>query len=576
MSFEYFRKVKKLLDLRYSSVFILILAFLFLSLIEIIGIGLVAPYLSMIIDSFGSEEISPVVKNFYYFQELNEYEIIIAIGYVLILVFAAKFIFYLLINYKINKFCFDSGALVREKLMKTYQNFTYENFISRNSSEYIYAIQSKAVVFSQVIVLSSLRLISESIIFISISVFLLFQEPKILIFLFILFGIVFLGFNLFFKTRSLLYGERTNFHANLLQRYAQESFNGYKEIRVLNKEYFFFDQINKNAKLYADYATKNSLVNIIPRASVELILIIFIVSLVYYFQVNNMLESLLPILGMFGVAAIRLAPSFSELVSSLARLRFGKDTFDTIYSEVYDYHTHVLEEKPQIINSCEGFINLKIKNISFKYEDTNKQIITNLNLNLSKGEVIGIMGSSGSGKTTLIDIILGLLIPSDGEVWFNSKKIGNNLMRLTNCVAYIPQETFLIDGTLRSNIALGQDYEDIDDSKIFESLRMSRLLDFVNELPAGIDTKVGENGVKISGGQRQRISLARAFYYGRDFLIMDEATSALDTSTEAEIIEEVKYLKGVKTIILIAHRISTLKHCDKIYELNSGKLKIIK
>jgi ABC-type bacteriocin/lantibiotic exporter with double-glycine peptidase domain len=220
-----------------------------------------------------------------------------------------------------------------------------------------------------------------------------------------------------------------------------------------------------------------------------------------------------------------------------------------------------------------AFKSISLHNVEFEYPHTNEPAIKDLSLKINESDIIGFIGSSGAGKTTLIDVILGLLKPQKGELFYNDilldeKTVGN----WRSLVAYLPQDVFLLDDTLERNIALGVFDNEIDKKKVLESIEKARLTDMVSNLPLGIKTLVGERGVKVSGGQKQRISLARAFYHGREVLVMDESTSALDTGTEQQIVEEIKRLKGEKTIIVIAHRLTTLQHCNAIYRLDGGRL----
>ena len=213
-----------------------------------------------------------------------------------------------------------------------------------------------------------------------------------------------------------------------------------------------------------------------------------------------------------------------------------------------------------------------MKQVSFSYPITHQKALNQISLEIRSDESIGLIGPSGSGKTTLVDVLLGLLEPQSGEIIFNGKPLNLNLKQWRSQVAYIPQEIFLIDNTLRCNVALGIPETEINDLRLQEALSRARLLEVVEQMPLGLDTLLGERGVRLSGGQRQRVALARSFYHGRNILVMDEATSALDNETESEIIEEIKHLKGQKTLVVIAHRLSTVQHCDRIYRLGNGEI----
>ena len=231
----------------------------------------------------------------------------------------------------------------------------------------------------------------------------------------------------------------------------------------------------------------------------------------------------------------------------------------------FEFYTRVLKNK---IQDHEKFSSLKLNDVSFKYPGANMYSLKNISLEIKSGDAIGIIGGSGAGKSTLVDLILGLIEPCDGKITYNGVSFGLVLRQWMDRVAYLPQQVFLIDDSLRRNISIG--CNDIDENGVIIALKKAKLLDFVERLPDGVETKVGERGVKLSGGQRQRVALARAFYHNRDVLVMDESTSALDSDTEYEIVKEIQKHKGERTIIAIAHRLSTLKYCDHIFELQNG------
>jgi len=282
---------------------------------------------------------------------------------------------------------------------------------------------------------------------------------------------------------------------------------------------------------------------------------------------------LLPVLSMFGLASIRLTPSVNQMIASISKIRFGRDAVSLLYNDI-----STAQVKESDASSSQGtfseFNNLQIRDISFTYscQKTNKKILSGISFDIEKGEAIGVVGGSGAGKTTLINIITGLLDPTQGAIQCNGVDIRNDRMGYMSMLAYLPQQVFTIDDTILKNVALGVDMVDIDVKNVESALRKAKLLDFVNHLEGGMETIIGERGVKISGGQRQRLALARAFYHDRSVLIMDESTSALDEEVEREVINEIRQLKREKTIIIIAHRMSTIQYCDKVYRVDKGRV----
>ena len=312
-----------------------------------------------------------------------------------------------------------------------------------------------------------------------------------------------------------------------------------------------------------------------PRYLLEVVLIVFVVSLVLVTVWSGLkVDTIIPTLSLFGVAAIRLLPSANLFISGLSRIRFGSHAVKCLVQDLKKANEQLIVKKINRRNSFnhKTFESLKLQNVSFTYPDANFNSLNNISMNIKKGESIGIIGSSGSGKTTLIDTMLGLLEPQHGEILFNKTALQDDLYNWRANVAYLPQQVLLIDDTLRSNVAFGVLKNEIDEKQLNLAIQQARLLDLVNQLPEGVNTILGERGVRLSGGQRQRVALARAFYHDRNILIMDESTSALDNETEKEIVNEIKQLKGLKTLIVIAHRLSTVAHCDRLYCLENGSI----
>ena len=545
----------------------LILLFIAASILDLIGIGLVAPYIALLIDpellSQGKFfQLSEFIDVFFPAEDLMLYLSIFVIS-----VFAFKFISAMFINWIILNFCFQQSVKLRSKLMKSYQNLPYIEYINRNSSEYVYNINSLVPQFTLSILQSVLRLISEGVVAISIFALLMWYEPYILLVFISMLIVIIYGYDEFSRKRISEYGCVVNNSSTKMLQGINEGINGLKEVRVLGKEKYFYKRVVENAKKYAEASIKSTILSTAPRYFLEFTIILFIsllVIMIDHLKINT--ESALLTLSVFGMASIRLMPSSNQILNSFTQIRFGKDTVNRVFSDIKDSKgdLYLREECKDLFKS------LKFKGVSFFYPGVKKNILDKMSLEIQANDSIGFIGASGSGKTTLVDMLLGFLTPSEGVIDYNDQPIVENLNKLRMQTAYLPQQTFLIDDTLRRNIALG--VENIDNDKIYDSLKRARLIELVKEMPNGLDTILGENGIMISGGQRQRIALARAFYHNRKILIMDEATSALDNETEREISNEVQRLKGKITIIIISHNLSTIKHCDHIYKIEAGKL----
>ena len=313
----------------------------------------------------------------------------------------------------------------------------------------------------------------------------------------------------------------------------------------------------------------------VPSLFFEILALSILVGFVFFIITNNIdLEKVLPILGLFSFAFVRLLPTVSVMIKNIQDIKFLMPSVDVIYSEFKNFSGETeYKSIEKTGNNLEVFKELKLENISFSYNRKEGNSINNLSLIINKGQSIGITGPSGSGKTTLINIILGLLKIDKGNIFVNGDLLINNFRNWHKLLGYVPQLITLTDSTIRENIAFGVSENEINDDQIWKSIKESNLLNFIENLPNGINTIIGENGVRLSGGQRQRLGLARALYRTPKILIFDEATSALDIESEKKITNEIMKLSGDRTIIIIAHRINTIKNCDIIYFMKEGKIK---
>ena len=567
---KYLKQILSLLATEKSKLFRLIVLFLAGALLDLLGIGLVVPYFAIIFNETLPANVVEIVSIIGLPHDRDR--LIIIVGMILLFVFLLKAIFGIFINYKIINFSQAQQKHLRSILMSSYQALPFSEYINRNSSEYIHSIQSLVVQYTDNVLMPSLRTVSDLIVATVIIGFLAFSNVYALLLLVFLLTIMLLGYDKLFRKKIHIYGKKANEAATLMVQGIHEGIEGLSEIRVLGKESYFHSKVQEQAVKFADYQAKTRVIVTSSRFLLELVLISFIVFLVFLMiGVGEDLQTLMPTLALFGVASIRLLPSATALSSNLIQIRFGRNAVDLLnkdleYINFLDIKT-TTSDNALFIND---FTSLNVNNISFKYDCAKSIAIKNISMSLKRGEAIGIIGTSGSGKTTLINLLLGLLDPDSGEIFFDGLSLQENKELWQRQVAYIPQQILLIDDTLKKNIAFGINEKDIDDEKVTDSIDKASLLNVIKGLPDGVETILGERGVKLSGGQRQRIALARAFYHDRNILIMDESTSALDNETEKEIIREIKKLHGKKTMIVIAHRHSTVAHCDRIYKIEKG------
>jgi len=569
----YLRQILHLLGKDKKKIPFLIFVFLVLSILDLVGIGLIGPYIALVTDvDVASVFFSGIAE---FFDLPGDGDLLLRVlSYVLLSVFTIKTIFAIWINKSIIQFSENQQVRLKSFLMQAYQSLPYTEYIRRNSSEYVYSIQQLTSQYSGQVVLPLLRTVSDGMVALFILILLAFQDMFALTLLVFLLGLMITLNDVFFRDSLKTYGEEINNASAITIQGVREGMDGLKEIRVLGKERHFYQMVHINAKKQAFFGTKALTLSMSPKYMLELTMISFVVLFVLgtLFLGGN-IDTLLPTLSVFGVASLRLFPAANTLIQSLIQIRYSRDSVSRLYNDYYKLkQPSGKEDQPVSTQMPKQFQVLKLDRVSFTYPQSEFKALNEISLEINAGESIGLIGPSGSGKTTLVDMLLGLLEPQQGNIQYNGEGVKTVLQQWRSQAAYIPQQVFLIDDTLRHNVAFGIDNDEIDNDRLQESLRQSKLIKVVEQLPQGVETILGENGVRLSGGQRQRVALARAFYHGRDVLVMDEATSALDDQTEQEIVKEIDQLKGKKTMIVIAHRLTTLKHCDRIYKLENGRV----
>jgi ABC-type bacteriocin/lantibiotic exporter with double-glycine peptidase domain len=550
----------------------LLLLFLATSMLDIAGLGLIVPYISLVVnpEQAMTGTLGQLATQFG--VESSSEELLIFLGWALLIIFGAKAVSAIWINHTIIAFSQQQKVRLCSFLMQSYQRLPYTVYLRRNSSEYIHSIHGLTGQFSG-LVMTLLQAASNGIVSLVIMAMLAWSNVLALLLLLGLLCGTALGYDWLIRRRLYSYGQQINQASIQMVQGIHEAIEGFKEIRILGREAYFHQLVQRGAQKEAEIGLKNQVISTVPRYLYEVLLVAFVVLLVLVtLRLGYNLQALLPTLGLFGVAALRLVPSANVLSTSLIKLRFGQDGVSRLYRDLRQLEQ--LERVPGTVvtQAPEPFRKLTLNNVVFTYPQATQPALRDISLQLTAGESLGLIGSSGAGKTTLVDLLLGLLEPQAGDLRYNGRSLTEALPEWRSHVAYLPQQVFLIDNTVRRNVALGEADLDIDETRLHEALRQARLSEVVEQLPHGVDTLLGEHGVRFSGGQRQRVALARAFYHRRSILVMDEATSALDNETEREIVDEIQRLKGQKTMIVIAHRLTTVQYCDRIYRLEHGRI----
>jgi len=503
------------------------------------------------------------------------------IGISMIFIFSLRLFFAILINKKILSFCRNVQVSLRSNLMSAYQTMTYETFIDRDSADAITNITILPMYFTNNVLFIILKATAELLLALFVLSFLLFVNGLLVLILSVGLGVLVFLYNNFFKARLNLYGKNINIANSNVVQSVKQALDGVKEVRVLGKESFFHNRLSSNAQLYASLHASSVLISIGSRYFLEFALMIFFVGVILFSDIlmSSDTSVVFATIGMFAFASIRLLPGVNILSSAVLQLRTQKNTVDRLHETIKQLDLEINFDNLSLIreNTEEekdiSFESIKLGNISYAYPNAPRSILANINIEIHKGEAVGIVGSSGSGKTTLIDIFLGLLTPKSGTIYVNGVLLSEIIQDWRKMSAYIPQESLMINESLSSNIQLAElDGSNVQNDLLATSIQQAKLGEVVKNLPDGLQTSLGENGIRLSGGQRQRVSLARAIFHSREVLIFDEATSALDTETETKVMTEIKKMKGAKTIIIVAHRTDTLRFCDRIYKLENGSI----
>lgn len=547
-------------------------------LMETLGIAMVLPLLNAITDEKTFAE-NPYVIWFMDFMHWNDVrKMILFLIMVMIFIFLFKNLYLLLQYYVQGRFINNSRALVSKKLLALYLNRPYEFFLNTDTPTILRTVYSDMDhIFN--LLFQCMQLATEAVVALCISVVILVIDYKMTLVIVALMFVTTLFVSIVIKKKqNFVGGEARKEQANLY-KWVLQSATGVKDVKVLGRETYFVERYGESAGKYAYYQTRTMVFTSMPRLILETVAIIGVLS---YIAVNialgNALGNMVGLIGAFGLAALRLLPSINRLNTYISNISYYEPSLDYIYENV---NMAELRDIPAILKAKEEKKKtesltikrvIELKHITYAYPNTTKLIFDDANMQIPAGKSVGVVGSSGAGKTTIVDILLGLLKLQSGQILSDGKDIFSNMSAWLNNIGYIPQTIYMLDDTIRNNVAFGIPKDEIDEERVWRVLEEAQLKEYVEQLDDGLDSEIGERGVRISGGQRQRLGIARALYHDPEFLVFDEATSALDTDTETAIMEAVENLHGRKTMVIIAHRLRTIENCDIIYEVKDGKI----
>lgn len=566
------------------------LIFILSSCIEALGIGVVGPFIALSSD-FSVIEQTPLLAKLQRLLGIEQDSYFVAVvGGLVVLAFLAKTFSAWATQIFITRFSDEQQRLLIIKMARSYLEAPYVYHISKNSSSITDRLIEIANAFSNTIFMPLLTTSANVFLFIALFSLLCFTSLPIMIGLLLTLIPVLLFFNSFAAKVRGWGRQMRESKADIIQT-VNHAFGSVKETKVIGCENYFEAQITNQAKKLEDAHRTFVSFRILPRFLLESALVGSVITMISISALLNGegVTETTSALGIFALASIRLLPAITNSINGVNQLRASSYTVDQIYYELKELSAFnsdpgisKIARYPSLndVQSVSSKATLKfetefsLENLAYRYPNSSKDVICNLNLSVKKGESIAFIGKSGAGKTTLVDVILGLLIPQSGDLKVDGLSIYEDLAGWKNLIAYIPQSIFLTDETVRKNIAFGVPEALIDDDKLMKAIRVAQLTDVIESLPNGVDTMVGERGILLSGGQRQRVGIARAIYHDREILVLDEATAALDNETEKLVTGSISALSsnGKITLITIAHRLSTIKECDNVYMLKNGQI----
>ena len=561
-----FRIVLQLLNQREKRRLILILLLMVVgSIFEVLSLGLVVPIIGLLTKSDYLESF-PFVENI--FGDVSQEIFALIAMLVMLVVFSVKTIFLVWKVWVQRGFSNEVTTRISRDLYAIYLRQPYDYFLTQNSSALIRNSQNSNALMDGVI--DPLLLVaSEGMVSGGLLLLLVWIEPVGTIATLCMFGLGALTFKQATSKRVRRWGEADNFHKGQLLQQLQQGFGGVKDVKMHRRERYFIARYNDHLVGSASVSRRYSVASALPKIGLELLTIICLALLVSVMvTIGNGLNGLLPLLGLFGAASFRILPAINQVIGSFQMVNRSRPVLNYLSRDL----ALSIELMDQSKRKVDKFSELEILDLRFSYSEKLSDTLAGVSLEIKRGEAVGLVGQSGSGKSTLVDVLLGFLPPQNGAVLVNGLNISTSLQWWRSRVGYVPQTIFLTDDTLRRNVAFGLPEDEIDDVAVQDAIRLAQLEEFVASLPEGLNTMVGERGVRLSGGQRQRIGIARALYNNPEVLVLDEATSSLDTETEHGVMQAVQALQGDKTVIIVAHRLSTVEYCDRLYRLDAGRI----
>lgn len=549
-------------------------------LLETLGVSAMIPVVQALLapdELMGYIDRIPAVKNLCDALSITTVkQVTMALLYGMMAIYVIKNLYILLLTYMQNTFITKNRNRMISRVMAEFLNRPYEKYLGADIPT-VFRITDSDIPQTFSLILAMLQLASEVVVSCLIFMVLLLNDPGMTLFIIAVFGLLTLFIVKVFKPRLNRIGARNQAIQSRIAKWRIQATYGLKDVKVLNREEFYVRNYYETGKVGAEVARNYAVLNNMPRLLIETVFIVSVLGfLVVYINGGGDITAMVTTISAFAIAAVRVLPSVNRINTYITEIAYTQPSLDFVYDNLQEgMKTDAMLAERRAYSQVEKLKldhQIELDHISFHYPDSDKNIFEDAHMIVPKGKSVGIIGTSGAGKSTIVDILLGLLHAQTGMITCDGVDIFKNYESWLAQIGYIPQSIYLIDESIRDNIAFGIDADKIDEKRIWEVLEEAQLKEFVEELPEGLDTTIGDRGVRLSGGQRQRIGIARALYNDPEILVFDEATSALDNDTEAAVMEAVNSFHGRKTMIIIAHRLNTIEKCDMIYKVENMKL----
>jgi ATP-binding cassette, subfamily B, bacterial PglK len=569
-----FSKIYNLLTTSKRRASIILLGFIIVgTLLEIIGVGLLLPVMVLLVEgniATNYPMVQPLLETLGNPNHQTQVQIVMI---TLVGVYFVKNLYLAFLAWQQARFSLGLREELSQRLFAIYIYQPYTFHLQRNSAQLIRNITGEVDEFITNALNPVLNLIAEILVSFGIVTLLLVVEPLGTLIVFLVLLIASWAFYGSTRARISRWGELRQYHDGQRIQHLHQGLGSVKDVKLLGREDNFLFKFYEHNSKSAQMTQFLEILQKLPRLWLELLAVVGLILLVLIMLAQGQeVSSVVPTMGLFAIAAFRMMPSVNRILTAVQSLRYGLPAINNLHEDFQLSEAKLKSSHKAANNLTKLQKEICITDITYNYPDTENSVIAKVTIKIKQGDSVGFIGPSGSGKSTMIDVILGLLTPDSGQVMIDGQDIQLNLRLWQDQIGYVPQSIYLTDDTLRCNIAFGLPSEQIDDVAVKRAIQAAQLEDFVSSLTDGMETIVGERGVRLSGGQRQRIGIARALYHDPDVLVLDEATSALDTATEVGVMEAVMALHGKKTVIIVAHRLSTVEHCDRLYRLMQGRV----